>query len=217
MNRNHSISLKQNWKAIWASTTQRSLMLAGSVVVALILSAMPFFFQSIEHRPGVQLNDYILSHVPAQDVSVYIFLVIWSMAGLTLFRAVQTPSVYVRYVWLYIVICLTRMLTISLVPLAAPAGLVELVDPLTNVFYGHTVVTKDLFYSGHTASLLTMYFCLPKKSDRVLVIFATTIVGCLLLVQHVHYTVDVLAAPIFVFLLNRILQSTIFANGKLSN
>jgi hypothetical protein len=217
VSRNHSISLKQNWKAIWASTSQRTLMLTGSGIVALILAAMPFFFQHIEKRPGVQLHDFVLSRIPAQDVSLYIFMIIWSMAGLTLFRAIQTPSIYVRYVWLYIVICLTRMLTISLVPLDAPAGLVELVDPLTNVFYGHTVVTKDLFYSGHTASLITMYFCLPKKSDRTLVLIATTIVGCLLLIQHVHYTVDVLAAPVFVYLLNRILQSTIFADNKLSN
>lgn len=109
------------------------------------------------------------------------------------------------------------MLTILMVPLAAPAGLVELVDPLTGVFYGHTVITKDLFYSGHTASLLTMYFCLPKKSDRMLVLIATLIVGCLLLVQHVHYTIDVLAAPVFVFLLNSIMKSTLFANEKFNN
>jgi len=177
---------------------------------------MPFFFQHIEHRPGIQLHDYVLSRIPAQDVSLYIFLVIWGMALLTLVRAIKTPAIYVRYVWLYIVICLTRMLTITLVPLAAPAGLVELVDPLTGVFYGHTVITKDLFYSGHTASLITMYFCLPKKSDRILALIATLIVGCLLLIQHVHYTVDVLAAPVFVFLLNRVLQSTIFADGKLN-
>lgn len=109
------------------------------------------------------------------------------------------------------------MLTITLVPLAAPAGLVELVDPLTGVFYGHTVITKDLFYSGHTSSILMMYFCLPKKSDRMLALIATIIVGCLLLVQHVHYTIDVLAAPIFVYLLNRVLEATLFANNKLNN
>ncbi|CAM3894534.1 phosphatase PAP2-related protein [Mucilaginibacter galii] len=217
MNRNNTISLKQNWKATWASASQRSLMLTGSAIVSVILLAMPFFFQYIERRPGVQLHDVVLANIPAHDVSLYIFMIIWGMAGLTLFRAIQTPAIYVRYVWLYIVICITRMLTILMVPLAAPAGLVELVDPLTGVFYGHTVITKDLFYSGHTASLLTMYFCLPKKSDRMLVLIATLIVGCLLLVQHVHYTIDVLAAPVFVFLLNSIMKSTLFANEKFNN
>jgi hypothetical protein len=216
VDRNNSISLKNNWKATWASASQRSLMLTGSAIVAIILSAMPFFFQSIEHRPGTQLHDIVLSQLQAHDVSLYIFMIIWTMALLTLIRAIQTPSIYVHYVWLYIVICMTRMLTITLVPLAAPAGLVELVDPLTGVFYGHTVITKDLFYSGHTASLLSMYFCLPKKGDKILALLASLIVGCLLLVQHVHYTIDVLAAPVFVYLLNRVLKSTIFADDKLN-
>jgi hypothetical protein len=216
VDRNHSISLKNNWKATWASTSQRSLMLTGSAVVAIILSGMPFFFQHIERRPGVQLHDIVLSQLQPHDVSSYIFMVIWSMALLSLIRAIKTPTIYVHYVWLYIVVCITRMLTITLVPLAAPAGLVELVDPLTGVFYGHTVITKDLFYSGHTASLISMYFCLPKKGDKMLALLATLVVGCLLLVQHVHYTIDVLAAPIFVYLLNRVLKSTIFADDKLN-
>jgi hypothetical protein len=186
-------------------------MLIGSAIVALVLSAMPPFFQHIERRPGIQLHDAVLARIPAQDVSVYIFMIIWGMGLLTLVRAIANPAIYVRYVWLYIVICLTRLLTIMLVPLAAPAGLVELVDPLTGVFYGHAVVTKDLFYSGHTATLITMYFCLEKRSDRILSIIATCIVGCLLLVQHVHYTIDVLAAPVFVFLINRVMRSTLFA------
>lgn len=137
------------------------------------------------------------------------------MGLLTLFRAIQSPIIYVRYVWLYILICLTRLLTITLVPLAPPAGWVELVDPLTGVFYGHSIITKDLFYSGHTATLVAMYFCLPKKSDRILVVIATITVGCLLLIQHIHYTIDVLAAPVFVYLLNRVVKSTLFVNKKL--
>jgi hypothetical protein len=209
-----TILLRKNWKATWASASQRTLMLAGSMLVALILSAMPFFFQEIEQRPGVQLHDWVLAQIPAHDVSVYIFLIIWGMGLLTLIRAIQSPAIYVRYVWLYIVICLTRLLTITLVPLEAPMGLVELVDPITNIFYGHSVVTKDLFYSGHTATLITMYVCLTRKTDRLLALLATFTVGLLLLVQHVHYTVDVLAAPVFVFLLNRIMKNTLFANLK---
>jgi hypothetical protein len=212
LNRSEPLSLFKNWKATWASASQRTLMLTGSAVVSVILSAMPFFFKHIELRPGIQMHDFVLSRLPAHNVSLFIFLIIWSMGLLTLVRAIQTPAVYVRYVWLYILICLTRLLTITLVPLAPPAGWVELVDPLTGIFYGHSIVTKDLFYSGHTATLVAMYFCLPKKSDRILVVLATIVVGCLLLVQHIHYTIDVLAAPVFVYLLNQVVKSTLFVN-----
>jgi hypothetical protein len=216
LNRSEPLSLFKNWKATWASASQRTLMLTGSAVVSVILSAMPFFFKHIEQRPGIQIHDFVLSRLPAHNVSLFIFLIIWSMGLLTLVRAIQTPAVYVRYVWLYILICLTRLLTITLVPLAPPAGWVELVDPLTGIFYGHSIVTKDLFYSGHTATLVAMYFCLPKKSDRILVVLATIVVGCLLLVQHIHYTIDVLAAPVFVYLLNQVVKSTLFVNKNLN-
>nr|WP_283769986.1 phosphatase PAP2-related protein [Mucilaginibacter sp. Bleaf8] len=131
----------------------------------------------------------------------------------TLIRAIKEPLIYTRYVWLYIAICTARILTITLIPLAAPLGLVELVDPLTGVFYGHATITKDLFFSGHTATLVAMYFCLPKKGERIAAIIASVAVGILLLVQHVHYTIDVLAAPFFVFALNKLLQATIFADS----
>lgn len=214
--RNTSITLRQNWKATWNCTSQRSLMLIGSVLVALVLSGMPIFFQHIEQRPGVQLHDFVLARIPAFDVSLYIFLIEWGMGLLILARAIKTPAIYVRYVWLYIAISLTRLLTITLVPLAAPANLVELVDPITGVFYGHAVITKDLFYSGHTSTLVAMYFCLPRKTDRRIVVVATIAMVCLLLIQHVHYTIDILAAPVFVFLLNRILQTTLLSNVKIA-
>lgn len=211
MSRNTTLSLKQNWKTLWASSSQRLLMLSGSVIVAIILSAMPYFFQTIESRPGIPLHDWVLARIPAQNVSLYIFTIIWGMGFYTLVRAIKEPLIFTKYVWLYIAICVTRVLTITLVPLAAPVGLVELVDPLTGVFYGHATITKDLFFSGHTATLVAMYFCLPKKSEKTIVVIASVLVGILLLVQHVHYTIDVLAAPVFVFALNKILQATLFA------
>ncbi|WP_158826508.1 phosphatase PAP2-related protein [Mucilaginibacter lacusdianchii] len=215
MSRNSTLSLKQNWKALWASSSKRLLTLSGSVIVAAILSAMPMFFQAIENRPGLQLHDFVLARIPAANVSICIFLIIWGMGLYTLIRAIKQPLIYTKYVWLYIMICVARILTITLVPLAAPAHLVELVDPLTGVFYGHATITKDLFFSGHTATLVAMCFCLPKKGERIAAAVASVIVGILLLVQHVHYTIDVLAAPVFVFALNKILEATLFAENHI--
>jgi hypothetical protein len=215
VSRNSTLSLKQNWKALWASPSQRMLTLSGSVIVAAILAAMPMFFRAIERRPGLQLNDFVLARLPAVNVSIYIFMIIWGMGLYTLIRAIKQPLIYTKYVWLYITICVARILTITLVPLAAPARLVDLVDPLTGVFYGHATITKDLFFSGHTATLVSMYFCLRKKGERIAVVLASVTVGILLLVQHVHYTIDVLAAPVFVYALNKILEATLFAENHI--
>jgi len=92
-----------------------------------------------------------------------------------------------------------------------PAGLIPLIDPLSNPFYGKGFVTKDLFFSGHTSTLFVMYLCFDQKIDKYFSLVTSTIVGILVLVQHVHYTIDVLAAPIFAFFALKITKKWIFS------
>ena len=90
------------------------------------------------------------------------------------------------------------MMTITLFPLEPPAGLIGLVDPLSNFFYGHDkFITKDLFFSGHTSTMFLLYFCLVKPVDKRIALLVTVLVACLLLVQHVHYSVDILGGFVF--------------------
>jgi membrane-associated phospholipid phosphatase len=89
-----------------------------------------------------------------------------------------------------------------------------LTDPLTGVFYGNSVITKDLFFSGHTATLTLIFLCLKKRNDRIIACVATVVVGFLVLVQHVHYTIDVLAAPIFAYAFYRLCKYFLTKNNK---
>ena len=99
----------------------------------------------------------------------------------------------------FIFVTILRVLAISLIPLDPPKGLIVLTDPLTGVFYGQSTITKDLFFSGHTSILFLTILCLEKKNDKIIASIATLIVACLLLVQHVHYTIDIIAAPIIIY------------------
>jgi hypothetical protein len=146
----------------------------------------------------------LLRQLPAYDVSAPIFFIIWSTALFTLIRCLQNPDRLLIFAWAYLLLCLTRMVTISLVTLDPPNNLVLLADPLSNFFYGRKFVTRDLFFSGHTSTLFLMSLCLPGKWDKILVIAATITVGFLLLIQHVHYTLDVLSAPLFAWLIWRL-------------
>jgi hypothetical protein len=175
---------------------------------------MPFFFNSIEKRKGIQLNDLVLDQIPAHNVSVLIFALIWGMAALAFYRAAAKPQMYVTYVWAYSFIMLIRFFTISFVKLDPPAGLIQLTDPLTGIFYGHAQITKDLFFSGHTSTLFLIYLTLEKRSDKVLGLLAVIAVGILLLVQHVHYTLDVIMAPIAVYPIYKLVEAMLSVKGK---
>jgi hypothetical protein len=38
-----------------------------------------------------------------------------------------------------------------------------------------------------------------KKGDKLVTLFSSIAIGALVLIQHVHYTIDVVAAPIFTY------------------
>ena len=162
---------------------------------------MPHFFQMIEKRNGILLNDWILNAIPAYDVSIPIFMFIWGTVLLLITRAIQNPRICILFLWSYVIVTLSRLVSISLIALDAPTNLIPLIDPISNYFYGESFVTKDLFYSGHVATQFSMFLCFTKKNDKIISLCAVIAVSVLLLIQHVHYTLDILAAPILSYLL----------------
>lgn len=192
-----------SWSEAWANTLFRKKIIGAVILFLLLLIVLPFFFAVIETRKGVVLNDWLLPFIPARDVSITIFIMLWSTSLLMIIRCIQQPAIFLMAIYLLIAITLTRLITISLIPLDPPSGLIVLKDPITSLTYGglRVFITKDLFFSGHTANLFMFYLCLQKKRDKQFAIFATIIVGSLLLVQHVHYAVDVIAALLFTYAL----------------
>ena len=187
------------WKSNWQSSDYRKKLIAGLILISFILLSLPFFFQAIEKRNGISFNDYLLSWLPAYDLSIYIFTVIWSMTLLTFSRFKQDPNIFLTFLWGFILINLSRFVSIGLIPLNAPADLIPIHDPISNHFYGPKFITKDLFFSGHTAAMFLMFLCLKKRTDKILALIATIIIGIAVLLQHVHYTMDVVMAPVITY------------------
>ncbi|HEU4552401.1 MAG TPA: phosphatase PAP2-related protein [Chitinophaga sp.] len=192
--------LRRSWQISWGDTGFKKKMIAGSITLVLIFLTFPSFFRYIEKRDGAVLNDWILACLPAIDVSIPIMIGIWGVLLLFVIRATGRPRMFLTFVTAYILLCVSRCLTIYLVPLSPPVNMIALTDPLTSVFYGGQSISKDLFYSGHTSLLALVYFCSVKKPDRLLAGICTVLVGILLLVQHVHYTTDVVFAPLFAWM-----------------
>ena len=194
-------SVSEKWKGAWNIPAFRFRFVSGIAGVTLVLLSFPVFFQTIQLREGTPLQDPFLSRFPAVDVSVFIFILIWAATIWMLIRAFRNPHLMLVFAWSYFILCLSRMLTIFMVPLEPPAGIIELLDPLTNLFYGKHFVTKDLFYSGHTSTLALFTLLLEKRTEKWLMGLATVCLGVLLMIQHVHYTIDVLAAFPFTWIM----------------
>ncbi len=84
---------KQNWLAALRNASFRNKLIPACIIVATILCAMPFFFPAIEKRNGTLLHDWVLEHLPSYNLSVAIFIIIWSTGLLAIIRA-MTESVY---------------------------------------------------------------------------------------------------------------------------
>lgn len=192
------------WQAAWKSPIFRRKFTIGMIGIIALLSTFSYFFRTIEQHTGPVLNDWVIAQIPPYDVSLIIFGIIWAAGLLILIRARRSPAVFMMFIYSYIIITLTRMISINLVPLNPPVGLIPMIDPLTNAFYGKVYITKDLFYSGHTSTIFLIFLCLRGKWDRLLILIGSLLVGVLLLVQHVHYTVDVLGAFVFTYPLYRL-------------
>jgi PAP2 superfamily C-terminal len=192
-----------SWSEAWASPVFRKKVIGGVLLFAAILLILPSFFSVIEARQGIVLNDWLLHLIPSMDFSVLIFILVWSTFLLVLTRCIQQPAIFLMILYFLIFITLTRILTISIIPLEPPAGLIILKDPLTSLSYGGKgiFITKDLFFSGHTSNLFMFYLCLQKKRDKQFALFTSLLVGSLVLVQHVHYSIDVIGAIVFTYLL----------------
>lgn len=191
---------KANWKFAWAQSPFKQLTIIGFFVLVVILIVFPFFFNYIELREGYTFNDPVLKLLPAANVSNIVFAIIWSMAVLTIIRCIQQPQIFIVFLWGFIFLSLSRFISILVLPLNPPKELIELKDPISNTFYGSKFITKDLFYSGHTATQFLMFLCLQKKWDKVFTLLSSIAIGLLVLIQHVHYSIDVAAAPLFTFL-----------------
>jgi hypothetical protein len=197
-------AIKNVWSNTWKQTLKRRQIIVGTVIMLSVVFTMPLFFGHIEKRQGTLINDPVLAAVPPHNVSVAIFAIIWGMVLLTMIRAAYKPQIYIIYCWALIPITIARFIAISIVPLEHPIGLIPLTDPLTGIFYGQALITKDLFFSGHIATLTLIFLCLKKRNDKIIGFLATIIVAGLLVVQHIHYTIDILASPGIVYICYRL-------------
>jgi hypothetical protein len=154
----------------------------------------------VERRPGAILPDPVLALLAPRDVTWPVFTLIYVGILLAVFLLVRTPVRLLLGVQAYVLMALLRIVVMWATPLDPPPGMIVLEDPLVQLFGGAAKpLTRDLFFSGHTSTMFLLFLAVPGRAAKAFFLACTASVAFLVLVQHVHYAVDVLAAPAFAY------------------
>lgn len=191
-------SFRTNWKEAWTSNSFRLQAIFTFAVLVIIAAFIPKFFSYIQSINGHRINDFVLNILPARNMSLYIFLLIYSVILLSVINLSSKPFLFLKCLQAYCLLVLLRVLTMYFIPLEPESSYIHLEDPFVGrLFYNGVSITKDLFFSGHVSTMFLLSIVIPFRSLKIVFIAATLLVVVFILMQHVHYTIDVIAAPLF--------------------
>ncbi|MCX6291235.1 MAG: phosphatase PAP2-related protein [Bacteroidetes bacterium] len=189
--------VKQAWSHSWKQPSFRVQFIFFLAVVIGFAFFFPYFFDYLEARDGKILNDPLLNLIPPKDISWTVFFFLYSGILIGLFCNILKPKNFLIGLEIYALVTLLRITSLSLVALNPPPGYIALKEPFVQLFTnGGRLISKDLFFSGHVSTILAFYFSVGQKQFKNILLIFSVMVGCLVLVQHVHYTIDVLVSPL---------------------
>lgn len=185
-----------NWKEAWSLRWFRIHLILTLIALFTTLQLIIRVMDYMEYQPGTLIADPILDFLPVVDMTWPLTFLIYSNLSLLLFGNRNHPREVLIAVQAYSLMLLIRSVTLYSFPLEPPVGIIPLADPLVQWKSEVGVIhTKDLFFSGHTATVFLCFLTTVRPLLRIWFLIATVLVGSFVLLQHVHYTIDVVAAP----------------------
>ena len=186
---------------------------------SLCYAIMTAFALWNESRLAPTLPDLVLSHVPyipwISRVNYLAWLLLYTPIAFALLYA--EPRRWVRYMITGGLVSLARGVCIALTGLGPPDprhtgpgvrgrtwldAYLDLLSPIGVFARGtaHAYLTKDLFFSGHTATtFLLVLYTWRRPTLRWLALGAHVIVVITVFLAHLHYAIDVAGAYAFTF------------------
>ncbi|MGA9115178.1 MAG: phosphatase PAP2-related protein [Bacteroidota bacterium] len=164
--------------------------------LAAVLGVFSRFLDFVESRPGTVPGDPVLALFHPVDLTWLTFALIYLSILAGLAALAPRPALLVTALRSYTLMVLFRMAAMWLLPLDPPPQMIPLHDPFVQLFAGDgTILTRDLFFSGHTSTLFLLFLVTPGRRLRRVLLACTVLVAASVIAQHVHYSVDVFVAP----------------------
>lgn len=180
----------------------------------LCYAAMMALCLCAERRPAPHLPDLLVDRIPYRPLVDHynVWLLLFAYLPMNLLLLGWSPARFCRYTVTSGLLSLLRggcVLLTGLGPVRGPdvnAGLppaalrrafLDLVNPV-GVFLRdapHLYMTKDLFFSGHTAvTFLILLYVWPQPRLRRITLAAHLLVVASVFLSHLHYSIDVVGA-----------------------
>lgn len=188
-----------NWKEFLKEKRNRFELVITLFLLAVVLTSLANFLNYVEARKGVLLPDPLLNLFNPIDLTWLTFALIYVSLSVAIATLSKNPKRLLFAVQLYTFMVAVRILAMYLLPLQPPEKMIILNDPFVEFFGTGQTLTKDLFFSGHTATLLILFLISEKKIIKTIFLISTIVVAIAVLLQHVHYTIDVFAAVFFTY------------------
>jgi len=188
-----------NWKSFFSNKRNRTEFIITVIILIVLMISFSQFLQFVEHREGVVLSDPILKAFNPFDLTWLTFALIYLSLIIFIVTSFNKPDKLLIAFQAYGLMVIFRIIAMYLTPFDAPETLLQLNDPFVQLFGKGEILTKDLFFSGHTGTLFLLSLLAENKSLKIIFLIFTLTVGTAVLLQHVHYAIDVFVAPFFAY------------------
>ncbi|MBP1683398.1 MAG: hypothetical protein H6Q27_962 [Ignavibacteriaceae bacterium] len=195
------------WKSFLKDKKNLTEFVITAVIVTAVIIAFSHFLHFVEQREGVVLNDPLLNAFNPIDLTWLTFALIYLSLIIFVITTFNKPDKLLVAFQAYGLMLIFRTIAMYLTPFEAPETIILLNDPFVQFFAKGDILTKDLFFSGHTGTLFLVSLLAENKTLKTIFLILTILVGSAVLLQHVHYSVDVFVAPFVAYGSYRIIKN----------
>jgi len=165
------------------------------LVIAVILDYVAGTY--VSKIQGVAVPDILLDNIPTVDLNyIYLYGAVFMVILLFLYPLVFEVKKFHIVISQFSLLVMVRGFFTSLTHLAIPTGALQFHVPKALFFLNFS---NDLFFSGHTAIPFLGFLLFKEDKIRYLFLALSILMGTVVLLMHVHYTIDVLSAFFITF------------------
>lgn len=186
---------RYHWKVLLSDHTYKVSLYVGILLLTLgyFISHVASFYK--DSQAYISVGDLLLDNIPTINLE---FIFTWGMVGLTLliflYPLLFRPELVPFTIKCYAVLLYIRTFSILLINVGPPHGFFYDSYKLGQNVFDDMAFRNDLFFSGHTAFPFLAFLIFKDSWIRWVFLAGSIIEGITVLLMHIHYSIDVVAA-----------------------